>query len=148
MRCIRSVIWSSDKTCIARWNSISLFCCWRSSGRLESFYKFKTLLINYQNVPATWKQMYKWIRNLNIDINKLRVISGKPGLLQMPLILNLIATETCLLLIWFTTTLNSKENNRTLTLSTCLNTYALYEECKNRTLYSNLMLNLLLLITY
>lgn len=34
--CIRSTIWSSDKTCIARWNSISLVWCWQSSGRLES----------------------------------------------------------------------------------------------------------------
>lgn len=36
--------------------------------------ELKASLIKYQNVPATWKQMYKWIRNLNTDINKLRII--------------------------------------------------------------------------
>lgn len=30
-----------------------------SSGRLESVYKLKALLLKYQNVPATWKQMHK-----------------------------------------------------------------------------------------
>lgn len=42
--------------------------------------ELKALLIKYQNVPATWKQMYKWIRNLNTDINKLKDNLGEVGL--------------------------------------------------------------------
>lgn len=42
--------------------------------------ELKALFIKYQNVPATWKQMYKWIRNPNTDSNKLRGILGGVGL--------------------------------------------------------------------
>lgn len=40
----------------------------------------KPLFIEYQNVPATWKQMYKWIRNLNTDTSKLRGNLREAGL--------------------------------------------------------------------
>lgn len=52
--------------------------------------ELKALFVKYQNVPATWRQMYKWIRNLMLtDINKLRGNLKEVGLFQVPIILNL-----------------------------------------------------------
>lgn len=44
--------------------------------------ELKALFIKYQNVPATWKHMYKWIRNLNTGINKLQGNLGEAGLVS------------------------------------------------------------------
>lgn len=97
----------------------------------------KPLFIKYQNVPATWKQMYKWIRNLNTDTSKLRGNLGEVGLVpsahnsKSNCYLNFPSLKFDAQLHWI-----PKKMNRTLTLCIVL-THMHCSQCRNRTLYSN-----------
>lgn len=150
-RCLRSTTtWSSDKTCIARWDPVSLVCCWQSSGRLESEPQDSThsLFIKYHHVPATWKRMEKGIRSLNTDTSKLRGHSGEAGLAprahnsKSNRYLNSPPLKSDAQLHWI-----PKKMNRTLNTTHCLNTDAL-QPVREQNMVPKLMLNSLLLITY
>lgn len=77
----------------------------------------KPLFIEYQNVPATWKQTYKWTRNLNTDTSKLRGNLGEAGLVpsahnsKSHCYLNFPSLKLDAQLHWI-----PKQMNRTLTL--------------------------------
>lgn len=108
--------------------------------------ELKALFIKHQNVPATWKQMYKWIRNLNTDINKLRGNLGEAGLVsnahnsKSHCYLNFPSRKFDSQLHWI-----PKKINSTLTLSTVLIHTLQWVQKQNIVLKSNAKL---LLITY